>query len=209
MSRVSRTAAGVVLVLLVSAGLGGLLGQDRPGIKGKEDLDSSLALFTTLLGLVEDNNATTIDSDKAVYGAIDGMLRTLDPHTYFTDPKAFASMMDDQRGRYFGIGVSVITRFGKVTIVSPPAKNSPAERAELRVGDVISEVNGESTDNMPLNTVVSKIKGPRGTSVKLSIVRPGVPEILQISRRISRKSSSVDGCISDGRQDNAGLSFGE
>ncbi len=181
MNRGSRAALSVVLVLLVSAGLGGLLGQDRvkPPVKAEEE--SSLALFMNLLGLVEENHATTVDSDKAVYGSIDGMLRTLDPHSHFSDPKAFASMMEDQRGRYYGIGVSVITRFGKVTIVSPPAKNSPAEKADLHVGDIIAEVNGEPTDSMSLNTVVSKIKGPRGTSVNLTIARAGIAEPMHIA----------------------------
>src|SRR6185369_7712564 len=122
-----------------------------------------------------------VDSDKAVYGAIDGMLRTLDPHSKFFDPKAFNSLREDQRGKYYGLGITVTTRFGKVTVVSPPFVGSPAEKVGLRVGDVISSVNGESTNGMDLNEVVSKLKGPRGTSVKIKVIRPGVDEPIEMS----------------------------
>jgi len=167
---------------MVSTVLGGLFGgQVRATTKGEEDVDNSLKLFSNLLGLVEENYATEVDSDKAVYGAIDGMLRTLDPHSKFFDPKAFSSLREDQRGKYYGLGITVTTRFGKVTVVSPPFLGSPAEKVGLRVGDVISHVNGEPTQGMDLNEVVSKLKGPRGTSVKIRVVRPGTEEAIEMS----------------------------
>src|SRR2546422_3802419 len=180
--RPSRAIFCLVLVLMVSAVLGGLFGgQVRATTKGEEDVDNSLKLFSNLLGLVEENYATGVDSDKAVYGAIDGMLRTLDPHSKFFDPKAFSSLREDQRGKYYGLGITVTTRFGKVTVVSPPFAGSPAEKVGLRVGDVISQVNGEATTGMDLNEVVSKLKGPRGTSVKIRVARPGVEDPIEMS----------------------------
>jgi carboxyl-terminal processing protease len=178
----SRAIFCLVLVLMVSAILGGVFGgQVRATTKGEEDADKAIKNFSTILGLVEENYANDVDSDKAVFGAIDGMLRTLDPHSKFFDPKAFTSLREDQRGKYYGLGITVTTRFGKVTVVSPPFPNSPAEKVGLRVGDVISQVNGESTAGMDLNEVVSKLKGPRGTSVKIKVVRPGVDEPLEMS----------------------------
>src|SRR6516165_301676 len=180
--RPSRAIFFLVLVLMVSAILGGLFGgQVRATTKGEEEADAAVKRFTTILGLVEENYATDVDSDKAVYGAIDGMLRTLDPHSKFFDPKAFTSLREDQRGKYYGLGITVTTRFGKVTVVSPPFLGSPAEKVGLRVGDVISQVNGEPTQGMDLNEVVSKLKGPRGTSVKIRVVRPGVEEPLEMA----------------------------
>src|SRR5262249_51272838 len=152
--RPSRAIFSLVVVLIVSAMLGGIFGsQVQATTKGEEDYNSSLQLFSTLLGLVEENYATSVDSDKAVYGAIDGMLRTLDPHSKFFTPKEFTSLREDQRGKYYGLGITVTTRFGKVTVVSPPFPNSPAEKVGLRVGDVLSSVNGESTQNMDLSEV--------------------------------------------------------
>src|SRR6266705_3909588 len=180
--RPSRAIFCLVLVLMISAILGGVFGgQGRATTKGEEDADTAMKHFSTILGLVEGNYATDVDSDKAVYGAIDGMLRTLDPHSKFFDPKAFNSLREDQRGKYYGLGITVTTRFGKVTVVSPPFLGSPAEKVGLRVGDVISHVNGEPTQGMDLNEVVSKLKGPRGTPVKIRIVRPGVEEPIEMS----------------------------
>src|SRR4029079_8253620 len=180
--RPSRAIFYLVLVLTLSAILGGTFGgQVRATTKGEEDADAAIKHFSTILSLVEENYADDVDSDKAVYGAIDGMLRTLDPHSKFFDPKAFNSLREDQRGKYYGLGITVTTRFGKVTVVSPPFVGSPAEKVGLRVGDVISSVNGDSTAGMDLNEVVSKLKGPRGTSVKIKVIRPGVDEPIEMN----------------------------
>src|ERR1051326_6229392 len=150
--RPSRAIFYLVMVLAISAILGGVLGgQVRATSKGEEDADTAVKHFTTILGLVEENYATDVDSDKAVYGAIDGMLRTLDPHSKFFDPKAFTSLREDQRGEYYGLGITVTVRFGKVTVVSPPFTGSPAEKVGLRVGDVINSINGEGTTGMDIN----------------------------------------------------------
>src|SRR5215467_6419140 len=180
--RPSRAIFYLVMVLAISAILGGVFGgQVRATTKGEEDTDAAVKHFTTILGLVEENYASDVDSDKAVYGAIDGMLRTLDPHSKFFDPKAFSSLREDQRGEYYGLGITVTVRFGKVTVVSPPFTGSPAEKVGLRVNDVIGQINGESTNGMDLNDVVGKLKGPRGTSVKIKVVRPGVDEPIEMN----------------------------
>ena len=180
--RPSRAIFFLVLVLVVSAIIGGVFGgQVRATTKGEEDTDASMKRFTTILGLVEENYASDVDSDKAVYGAIDGMLRTLDPHSKFFDPKAFAALREDQRGKYYGLGITVTVRFGKVTVVSPPFPGSPAEKVGLRVEDVISQINGESTTGMDLNDVVGKLKGPRGTTVKIKVIRPGADEPIEMN----------------------------
>ena len=175
--RASRAVLSLLTVLFVSAVLGGIFGnpvQATP--KGEAEVESSAKLLTQLLGLLEDNYAAPVDSDKAVYGAIDGMLRTLDPHSKFFDPKAFNALREDQRGKYFGLGISVTVRFGKVTVVSPPFPGSPAEKVGLRVGDMITLVDGKSTQGLDINEVVSRLKGPRGTPVQVTIQRPGVAE---------------------------------
>src|SRR5262245_4566617 len=135
--RASRAKWSLLTVLFVSALLGGFFGSPVHATpKGEAEVESSAKLLTQLLGLLEDNYAAPVDSDKAVYGAIDGMLRTLDPHSKFFDPKDFTSLREDQRGKYYGLGITVTTRFGKVTVGSPPFQNSPAAEAGLRVGQV-------------------------------------------------------------------------
>jgi carboxyl-terminal processing protease len=180
--RPSRAISSLALVLMISAVIGGLFGgQVRATTTAEEDVDNSIKLFSNLLGLVEENYASEVDPDKAVYGAIDGMLRTLDPHSKFFDPKAFTSLREDQRGKYYGLGITVTTRFGKLTVVSPPFMGSPAEKVGLRVGDVIGSINGEVTQGIDINEAVSKLKGPRGTSVKIMVHRPGVEEPIEMN----------------------------
>src|ERR1041385_4851541 len=178
--RPSRAIFCLVLTLMLAAVLGGEFGGQVRATAKEDDVDGAIKHFSNLLGLVEENYAGDVDADKAVYGAIDGMLRTLDPHSKFFDPKAFNSLREDQRGKYYGLGITVTTRFGKVTVVSPPFLGSPAEKVGLRVGDVISHVNGESTSGMDLNEVVSTLKGARGTTVKIRVVRPGVEDPLEL-----------------------------
>ena len=182
--RPSRTILLWIVVLTATTLLGGFY-SDRVqattrAVEVGVDLDQSLKIFTELLGMVEENHATAVDADTAVYGAIDGMLRTLDPHSRFFSPKDFTQLREDQRGRYFGLGITVSLRFGKVYVVSPPFPGAPAEKAGLRVGDVISHVNGQPTE-ADLTAVVGKLKGPKGTPVDITIVRPGVDEPLEIT----------------------------
>jgi len=97
--------------------------------------------FHQVLPLIEDNFADTLVPDKAIYkGAVPGMLRTLDPHSNFFDPRDFQLLREEQKGHYYGVGMQVQPRNGK-TIVLAPFAGSPAYRAGLRPGDVIVEVN--------------------------------------------------------------------
>jgi carboxyl-terminal processing protease len=172
----------LLVIFVLSAILAGVMqAQSRSATKVDSADESSLALFSKVLDNVEVNYATPIDSDKAIYGAIDGMLRTLDPHSKFFDPKAFSQLQEDQTGRYFGLGIMITTRFGKVTVISPPFKGSPAEKVGLRVGDVISFVEGQSTQNLDVTAVVNKLKGGQGTPVHITVIRPGVAEPLQMT----------------------------
>ena len=133
----------------------------------------SVKALTQVLNLVEQNFADPVKPDKALYeGAIPGMLRTLDPHSHFFDPKEFDKMREDQRGHYFGVGMNVLQR-GTQIMVASPMTGSPANRAGLRAGDVIVEVNDKLTAGLDLPEVVALLKGPRGTPVQVHVNRVG------------------------------------
>jgi carboxyl-terminal processing protease len=168
--------------------LGGILLAVEPEPATKEQ---DFRLFSNLLVLVEENYATRVDSEKAIYGAIDGMLRTLDPHSKFLDPRAFKSLREDQTGSYAGLGIQVQSLFGKVTIVSRPFPDSPAEKAGLRVGDLITYVNGEPTQGLAVEEVVAKLRGAPGTSVHITVSRPGEEKALEIDivRQLLKKNT--------------------
>ncbi|HEV2112976.1 MAG TPA: S41 family peptidase, partial [Terriglobales bacterium] len=122
--------------------------------------------------------------DKAIYnGAIPGMLRVLDPHSNFFDPKQYASLREEQRGKYYGVGMQVGPRNNKVIVIAPFV-GSPAYRAGIRPGDVIAAVDGKPTDNMTTSDVAELLKGPKGTVVKITMLREGSekPIVFSVTR---------------------------
>jgi len=146
-----RGALLVVIVLVVSAVLGGLYGPTaRATAAGATDLQDTVKSFSQVLAVVQNNYAIPVDTNKLVYdGAIPGMLRMLDPHSYFFDPKQWAITREDEQGRYYGVGMSIVQRAvdNKVQVVSP-FLGSPAFKAGIRPGDIILKVEEKSTTGL-------------------------------------------------------------
>jgi carboxyl-terminal processing protease len=175
MIRKFRSLLAASFVILSCAFLGGLYGaQGRgPSNTGETELTESNQVFARVYSAVEENYADAVSADKAIYqGAIPGMLRTLDPHSSFFDPRAYSLNREEQRGRYFGVGMTVQGRDGK-TVVTEPFLGSPAFQAGIRPGDVIAAVDGKSTDNLTTTDVADMLKGPKGTQVKITVLREG------------------------------------
>ncbi|HSY52115.1 MAG TPA: S41 family peptidase [Thermoanaerobaculia bacterium] len=160
--------------------LGGFYGNRLFGSPVQSDVQKRLKEYTDLLGAVTTWAPEDVGSDKFVYSSIDGMLRTLDPHTSFLEPKEYADMQDRQKGSFYGLGILVTKRNDQVTVITP-LEGTPAARLGIRAGDVISEVEGVSTDDMPLDDVVKRLKGPKGTTVHIKIVRIGMKEPIPLS----------------------------
>ena len=178
--RARRALFAVVLFFAVCAVAGTVL-QRRVGAQSSTDesqLRDSLKSFTNVYAIVEQNYAEPITGDKAdmaIYdGAIPGMLRVLDPHSNFYDPKAYARMREEQHGRYYGVGMTIQQPYsgGKV-FVEFPMEGAPAFRAGIHPGDVIAAVDGKSTDGMTSDLVAKALKGPKGTHVQVSMIRVG------------------------------------
>jgi carboxyl-terminal processing protease len=179
----SRRALLSASVFLVSCAVAGSIISERVSAQSATDgsqLRDSLKDFTSVYAIVEQNYAEKMDSDradKAIYdGAIPGMLHTLDPHSNFYDPKAYAQMREDQHGRYYGVGMTIQPQLidGAIKIfVLYPAEGTPAFKAGIRPGDQIFSVDGKSTDGMDTAAVASLLKGPRGTHVSVVMVREG------------------------------------
>ncbi len=169
----------VVAVLLVSAVLGGIYGPNvRATSASSDDYQSAVHDFTRVLDVVQANYAEPVDVDKAVYqGAIPGMLRMLDPHSNFFDARQFALLREDQRGKYYGVGMVVAPRENH-TVVMAPYVGAPAYNAGIRPGDVIVKVDDKSTDGLTTSDVADMLKGAKGTVVKITISREGYNEPL-------------------------------
>jgi carboxyl-terminal processing protease len=174
-----RGAMLVVIVLVVSAVLGGLYGPTAHATAaGATDLQDSVKSFSQVLAVVQNNYAIPVDTNKLVYdGAIPGMLRMLDPHSYFFDPKQWALTREDEAGKYYGIGMTIIQRAvdGKVQVVSP-FLGSPAFKAGVRPGDIILKVDDKSTAGLGSPDVADMLKGPKGTTVHVTFGREGVAD---------------------------------
>lgn len=125
-----------------------------------------------------------LDEKKQYYGAIKGMVSALgDPYTFFLTPEEHKQSQQDLQGNLEGIGAQLdVQRDTKFIIVVKPLKNSPAEKAGLSKGDIITKVNGESVVGLSLQEVVNKIRGPEGTKVTLTIVRNKAEQTLTITR---------------------------
>lgn len=140
---------------------------------GDADVRDSLKQFTQVYDLVEENYAEPVNADKAIYnGAIPGMLHSLDPHSNFFDPKSYSLLREEQRGKYYGVGMTVGPRNNKVIVIAPFV-GTPAYRAGIHPGDIIIAVDGKATDNMNTTDVAELLKGPRGTTVRITVLREG------------------------------------
>jgi carboxyl-terminal processing protease len=185
----------VIAVLAVSAILGGIYGPSvRATGASADDAQTAVRDFTKVLDVVQSNYAEPVDVDKSVYqGAIPGMLRMLDPHSNFFDPRQFALLREDQRGKYYGVGMVVAPRENRTVVVSPYV-GAPAYNAGLRPGDIIAKVDDKSTDGLNTTEVADMLKGPKGTVVKITVTREGYadPLVFTVTRdEIPRHSVDI------------------
>ncbi len=184
MARSSQRSLVLVFVIILACGaLGALFGQRVSSTtpSGDSDVSDSLRQFSQVYDVVEQNYAEQVNPDKAIYnGAIPGMLRVLDPHSNFFDPKSYSLLREEQRGKYYGVGMQVGPRNNKVIVIAPFA-GAPAYRAGIRPGDVIIAVDGKPTDNMNTSDVAELLKGPRGTTVKITVLREGSEKPMDFS----------------------------
>ena len=183
MSNLRRSVLTIPLVILSCAVLAGVYGGQVKATPGTstDDMQASLRLLTKVYSAVEENYADAVDPEKAIYqGAIQGMLRTLDPHSNFFDPKSFQLLREEQRGKYYGVGMTVAPRGGKTIVVAPFA-GSPAYHAGLRPGDIIAQVDDTPTDNLSTSGVAELLKGPKGTTVRVLVLREGTPAPLEFA----------------------------
>ena len=142
-----------------------------------DDLDKEMKSVTSAFTLIEKNFADPVNSEKAFYGgAIPGMLHTLDPHSSFVDPAEYREMQRRQHAQYYGVGMTITMDGPYRVVVTEPFPHSPAWGADLRRGDVISAVDGHETTGMDSGAVADMLRGPKGTQVKVTVKRDGVPE---------------------------------
>ena len=175
--RYSRFVPVAVLAVLVSALVGGLFGSNVAA--RQDEVSQQYRVFTSALAAIDREYVDDVPSDRLVYSAIDGMLKTLDPHSSFFDPKSYAQMRERQEGKYYGLGIQIQVIDGDITVMSI-FEGSPAYKKGLRRGDVIARIMGADAKGWTSEQAVAKLKGPKGTTVSISLRRRGYDGLIDL-----------------------------
>jgi carboxyl-terminal processing protease len=176
-----RPVSAVVFVLVLSALVGGIFG--RNALATDDKVPEHYKTFTAALSVIESTYVDKVDSDRLVYGAIRGMLGTLDPHSSFFDPREYAQMRERQEGRYYGLGITIQAIDGDITAASV-FEGSPAYKKGIRRGDIIGKIGGQDAKGWTVEQAMRNLRGPKGTVVQIEIRRRGYekPIPLQVTR---------------------------
>ena len=163
-------------VVLTAAAAGGWVGNRA---FARDDRAEQMRTFTAALAAIEANYIEPVESDQLVYSAIGGMLQTLDPHSSFMNPRDYRQLRERQEGRYFGLGITITVIDGDITVMDL-FEGAPAYLKGIRRGDVIARIEGENTKGWTSDDAVKRLRGPRGTTVKISIRRLGYDQLIDL-----------------------------
>jgi len=134
-----------------------------------------LELFTDVLSIIRKSYVEETDTTELIYGAIRGMLATLDPHSSFLTPEMYQDMKDDTHGEFGGLGIEITKKDGMLVVVSP-IEDTPAFKAGIKAGDRIVKIGTQSTKDMELVEAVRLLRGLKGAAVTISVWRKGLDE---------------------------------
>lgn len=190
-NKINYAIVVVVLIAVTASFLGGFYFNQYIWQKKYDSAQENLAGIDLLLlgDVINELNNSFVDSDKInsekmTYGVIAGAVKSLDdPYTVFFDPKETVAFKDDIAGSFSGVGIQVGSKEGKLKVIAP-IKGTPAERAGILPGDIILQVNKESIADMPVDDVIEKIKGEKGTKVELTISRDAKIKDIEMVRDI-------------------------
>ena len=152
----------------------------RLGAREEEVWNQSLEKIASMVDLIEQNYYRTAPPEKLAQESIKGMLQTLDPHSYFLDTENFSRMFEEQKGKYYGLGIQIQKHEDRLVVVSP-MEGTPAWRLGIQAGDIITHINGESTKPITDRDAVTKLRGPKGTKVNITIAREGMEKPIELT----------------------------
>ena len=185
-----KTWLGWGLVFLMTLVMGVLIGKGWDRAVMATETYEELKTFTEVLAHVQKHYVEEVKTKDLVYGAIRGMLSTLDPHSAFMPPDVYKEVQVETKGEFGGVGIQIGMKENRLTVIAP-IDGTPAEKAGVKAADVIVKVNDESTKDLTLMDAVQKMRGPKGTKVTLTIQREGIAEplVFVLTREIIRIES--------------------
>lgn len=178
MSRSLRATVASLALIVVSAVMGGAFGPRAEAAADTREVH--LKRYSEILAAIESNYVEEIDPSKPVAASIREMLRTLDPHSNFFEISEFSKLQERQRGSYFGLGITIVSIEGQITVVSP-FEGSPAHRLGIRAGDIIVGIEAENARGMEIDDVVKRLRGPKGSQIKIRLERAGYAQPLEFT----------------------------
>jgi len=183
--------SSLALAILLTLALAGC-GSNAPQPAAQSDSD--LALYRSVLERVHNSYVDPVSDSKLIDNSLKGMLTGLDPHSDYMSEAEYQEMLDDSAGEFAGIGAE-LTRDDSHPMVISPIDDTPAARAGIRAGDVILRINGELTDGMSLKDVVTILRGPADSKVRLTIGRKNEPPFDVTLTRAIIKVDSVKSAL--------------
>lgn len=154
----------------------------------KDELFKQVELFSDTLVIVQTDYVTEVSPHDLIYGALKGMLASLDPHSQFLDPETYNELKVDTEGKFGGLGIEITVKDGLLTVVTP-IEDTPAWRAGLKANDRIVKIGNELTRDMTITDAVKKLRGKVGEPVNISILRESEKKLLDF--RIVRDTIKI------------------
>ena len=169
-----------VFLLIVCAVISGVIffAVSEAKEKKKDDLYKQVELFSDALAIIQAEYVDEPNSKDLIYGALKGMVSSLDPHSQFMDPDTFNELKVDTEGKFGGLGLEITIKDGLPTVITP-IEDTPAWRAGIKSGDRIVKINDEITRDMGLTDAVKRMRGKPGEAVTLIILRESEKKLLE------------------------------
>jgi carboxyl-terminal processing protease len=200
MMKMMNKKALVALILVFTVAITGvLIGRWTTTNVDAEEVYEELKVFTEAISIVRKNYVEDVKPKDLIYGAIKGMIGSLDPHSGFMTPTQYKEMQVDTKGEFGGLGIQIGVKDGMLTVIAP-IEDTPAYKAGIKAGDKIIKINNEFTKKMSLEDAVSKMRGAPSTSVVISVFREGWKEAkdFTIVREIIKIKSVKSKVLDDG-----------
>jgi carboxyl-terminal processing protease len=194
-----RVVMGVAILISALVIFIGISSQRHCSAEGKGSDYESIELFTDVMAIVKKSYVEEVDTKKLIYGAINGMLASLDPHSSFMPPDSYKEMKIDTKGAFGGLGIEISIKDGVLTVISP-IEDTPAFKAGIKAGDQIFKIDDKFTKDLNINDAVKRMRGQKGTKVILTIMREGFekPQDFPLVRDVIQVKSVRSYLLEDG-----------